>query len=208
MLKLLLVVLSFLILSGCTINIETEKEPDSNLEPNEEIDEIEAEEEEIFSIGLESSVASPLKVGQYGIASKYNAILEEYKDVDVGITKIYDNPDEIISDYNLDNPDNIIEKKDGYKYVVLDYEVIFYDFETESFGTDVILDMEVLNSDNNNFVTDGVKQVIGINVLEKSTGVVNGERGTVQVAFAIPNDVTNYLVKFGTSEHTIAYYKV
>lgn len=208
MFKLLLVFISFFLITGCTINLgdEEKKEEEIVVEEDEDLENI--EEIKVTSIGNESSLSNPLKVGEYGLASKYNAVISGYKDVDVAITRIYDNSDEIIEEYNGNNPDNKIEAKDGYKFVVLDYEVIFFDFETESFGTDVTLDMEVVNTDDSNFIVNDVKQVITINVLSKSTGIVNGDKGTVQVAFMIPKNVENYLIKFGTLEHTIAYYKV
>ena len=149
------------------------------------------------------------KVRCYGADDVREGVaIMHHEDVDVSITKIYDNSEEIVNSYNLNNPDNEISKEVGYKYVVLDYEVVFFDFETESFGTGVELDVEVVNTEGNSFVVNEVKQVIQVNTLSKSVGVVNGDKGTVQIAFAIPENVNNYLIKFGTIEHTIAYYKV
>ena len=68
--------------------------------------------------------------------------------------------------------------------------------------------MEVVNTNNENFVVNGVKHVVKIDVLKKDLGVVDGEKGTVQVVFSIPENVNNYLIKMGTIDHTIAYYKV
>lgn len=207
--KFLLIFLSVICLTGCTVDISKDKDVENNvLNVEEETDEFVEVDLKIKSLGVTSSISNPLSIGEYGIASKYNASLEEYKDVDVTIKKIYDNSDEVISNYNLENPENVISKENGYKYVVLDYEVIFYDFETESFGTDVILDVEVSDISNNSFVINGVKQVVHINVLSSDKGVVDGDKGIVQIAFAIPNSVNSYLVKFGTYDHTIAYYKV
>ena len=205
--KLLLLFLTLIIITGCTINVDF-LENDKPILEDEEIVEDEVEVEDIFSIGKSSSLNNPLKVGEYGIASKYNAVLDTYKDVDVVIKEIYSNSDEIINLYNQSNPDNVILKDDNFKYVVLDYEVIFYDFETESFGTDVRLDMEVLNTNNSNFVINGVKQLIKVDILKQDLGVINGGKGTVQVVFALPKDVNNYLIKIGTLDHTIAYYKI
>lgn len=205
--KFLLIFLSLIIITGCTIDINVDKESDTEIEEESSVEE-DIEEEKIPSVGKESSLSNPLKVGEYGIASKYNAVLEEYKDVDVLVKEIYSDSLEIVNLHNQNNPDSIIEKEDGFKYVVLDYEVIFYDFETESFGTDVVLDMEVVNTNNENFVVNGVKHVVKIDVLKKDLGVVDGEKGTVQVVFSIPENVNNYLIKMGTIDHTIAYYKV
>jgi len=111
MIKMLLIILSFSLITGCTINLSKDNNDDDSLEINEEIEEEKEFVEDVTSIGIKSDLANPLKVGQYGVASKYNALLEEYKDVDVCITKIYDNPDEIIADYNRDHPEDLIEKK-------------------------------------------------------------------------------------------------
>jgi len=209
--KFLLLFLALIIITGCTIDVDF-SDGDRFLVNEEIMEEIQSENkvesEVISSIGKTSSLNNPLKVGEYGIASKYNAVLDDYKDVDVAIKKIYSNPDEIVDLYNHNNPDNVILKEDGFKYVVLDYEVIFYDFETESFGTDVRIDIEVVSTSNNSFVINDVKQVIKIDILKQDLGVVNGDKGTAQVVFAIPNDVNNYLIKIGTLEHTIAYYKI
>ena len=209
MFKLLLVFIGCFLITGCTIDLSTDdKDIQEPVIEKEEKEDESNEKEEVVSIGKESSLSSPLSVGDYGLASKYNAVINGYKDVDVSITKIYDNSEEIVNSYNLNNPDNEISKEVGYKYVVLDYEVVFFDFETESFGTGVELDVEVVNTEGNSFVVNEVKQVIQVNTLSKSVGVVNGDKGTVQIAFAIPENINNYLIKFGTIEHTIAYYKV
>lgn len=205
--KLLLLFIFLIIITGCTIDIDLSGDTNSN-NYDDDIVVDEKTEEEIFSIGKKSSLSAPLKVGEYGIASKYNAVLDEYKDVDVSIKEIYANSDEIVNLYNHNNPDNVILKEDGFKYVVLDYEVIFYDFETESFGTDVKLDLEIVDTNNNVFVINGVKQVIKVDILKQDLGIVNGGKGIVQVVFSIPKDVNNYLIKVGTLDHTIAYYKI
>ena len=200
--RLLLLILFIFIVTGCTITIsggssDTEKEEEKVIT-----------EEEVVSIGTVSDLENPLVIGDYGIASKYNVYLNEYKDVDVCLKKIYEDGESVVNAYNISNPDNVIELKDGYKFVVLDYEVIFFDFETESFGDNTRLNVEVVDSSNNPFVVDEIKQVVDIYVLEESLGVFDGGKGVVKIAFMLPEDVTNYLVKFGTYEQTIAYYKI
>ena len=200
--RLLLLILFIFIVTGCTITIsggssDTEKEEEKVIT-----------EEEVVSIGTVSDLENPLVIGDYGIASKYNVYLNEYKDVDVCLKKIYEDGESVVNAYNISNPDNVIELKDGYKFVVLDYEVIFFDFETESFGDNTRLNVEVVDSSNNPFVVDEIKQVVDIYVLEESLVVFDGGKGVVKIAFMLPEDVTNYLVKFGTYEQTIAYYKI
>lgn len=208
MFKLVLVFMCFFLITGCTIDLGSEDKEINDPVVEEKEDDETDKKEEVVSQGSESTLSNPLSVGDYGLASKYNAVIGGYKDVDVVITKVYDNSNEIVNSYNLNNPDSAISKDDGYKYVVLDYEVVFFDFETESFGTSPELDIEVVNTDGNSFVVNGVKQVIQVNALSKSMGIVNGDKGNVQIVFAIPEEVNNFLIKFGTLEHTIAYYKV
>lgn len=207
--KLVMLLLCFFLITGCTIDItKTDFKKKDKVDKKEEIIEVEKEKDEKESIGINSSIGSPLSIGEYGIASKYNAFLEEYKEVDVVVKNVYENPDEIIGEYNLNNPDKAIEAEEGYKFVVFDYEVIFFDFETESFGNDVRLDVDVVNVDGSNFVVNDIKQVLKINILSEDTGIVNGGAGIVKVVVSVPDTVENYLIMLGTLDHTIAYYKV
>lgn len=203
-LKVLFVLFLVFSISGCTIDISKNKNKVIDHSNDEEVIDL----EEVESVGVSSSVDKPLSVGDYGIASKYNVYLGEYNDVDVKLSKIYEDSEEIVNKYNLSNPDKKISKQTGFKYVVLDYEVAFFDFKTESFGDNVRLDIEVVDSNNNNFVVNEVKQVIEVHILKEDLGIVDGGIGTVKVAFAIPSSVNSYLIKFGTYDHTIAYYKV
>lgn len=203
-LRVFFVLFLVFILSGCTIDISKNKNKDIEKDDEEEITDL----EEVESVGVSSSIDSPLSIGEYGLASKYNVYLGKYKDVDVKLSKIYEDSEEIVTKYNLSNPNKMINKQKGFKYVVLEYEVTFFDFKTESFGDNVRLDIEVVDSNNNNFVVDKVKQVIEVHILKEDLGIVDGGIGTVKVAFAIPSYVDNYLIKFGTYDHTIAYYKV
>lgn len=199
-----LLLIFVLFISGCTINIDSATE---NKKENLEKEENEFSEE-VISQGIASDVTNPLVIGDYGLASKYNVFLNEYKDVDVKLIKIYEDADSIIQRYNSDNPDNKIEKEKNYKFVVMRYDVVFFDFETESFGDKVRLDVDVVDVDGNNFVVNGIKQNIEIFILEEDLRVFNRQSGSVKIAFSIPEDIDSYLIKFGTYEHTIAYYKV
>ena len=206
--KSLFTIMLILILSmtGCTINIDSTKDDidDLNFENSQE----ENTEEEVKRSGLSSSKDHPLNVGEMGIASKYNVIKEEYLDVDVKLLEVLDNPDAIIEQYNKNNPDNVLNKTAGFKFVVIDYEVTLIDFETESFGIDVGLDVEIKDASDKEFVVSDVKQVIDVKNISEDAGVIKNGTGRVRIAFEIPNETTNYLVKLGTNSHTIAYYKI
>lgn len=200
----LMLVLAILV-TGCTIDISKNHDRDDNAMDEEERS---TDKEKMESVGSTSSKDAPLSIGEVGISSKYNAILDTYQDVDVKLLKIYDDELYQIEKYNEKNPDDQIEVDDDYKAVVLQYEVSLFDFETESFGTSVELDTEITDVNDNSFVVNGVKQVIDVKVLDSDAGITNGSSGKVTIFFQIPKDVTNYLVKLGTNNQKIAYYKV
>lgn len=203
--SIFLMLILLLGVTGCTINISDKKDYDDQYETDEVSNDV---EEEINSIGKTSTVDSPLGVGEVGRASKHNAVLDAYQDVDVKIVSISETPLEVVNEYNTQNIDDQFVVDDKYQLVVLDYDVTLVDFETESFGTSVGVDVEITNINGDNFIVDDEKQVIVVKKLYEDVGVVGDETGTVTIAFQIPKDVTNYLVKLGTNSHTIAYYKI
>ncbi len=204
--KIFLAMLLVFFVTGCTIKLSDEQEQAGSDLNDVAADETQVEQKE--SVGILSSKTNPLKIGSVGIASKYNAVLEDYRDVDVKLVKIYDDVDTIINDYNAKHQDAKVVAEKGYKLVVLDYEVTLINFETESFGSDVKLDLEVTDTNDNSFVVNGVKQIVKSTTLDEKTGVLNNESGTVTVAFEVPQEVSSYLIKLGTNGHSIAYYKV
>ncbi len=203
--SIFLMLILLLGVTGCTINISAKKDYDDQYKTDEVSN---AVEEKINSIGKISTVDSPLGVGEVGRASKHNAVLDAYQDVDVKIVGISEKPLEVVNEYNTQNIDDQFVVDDKYQLVVLDYEVTLVNFETESFGTSVGVDVEITNINGDNFIVDDEKQVIVVKKLHEDVGVVSDETGTVTIAFQIPKDVTNYLVKLGTNSHTIAYYKI
>lgn len=209
-LMLLVLFLSFS-LTACTIKLgeeETKEKPLEEESPSSEEQKEPEEKENTENVGKKSSKDNPLSVGTVGLSSKHNALLDTYQDVDISIKEVSKDPIKIIGEYNTDNPDKMLVATKGYKFVVLDYEVTLNNFETESFGTDVRVDVDITDTSDKPFVVGGVKQIVDVHILKEDVGVVSGNKGTVQIAFEIPEDVSNYLIKLGTKGHTIAYYKL
>ena len=203
----LLILILCIFITGCTIDISKDNDG-GNKEVIEEPDETTEENTKMESVGVSSSKDNPLSIGKVGIASKHNAVLDVYQDVDVKIVKVYDNPKEMVEKYNEENPDSVIKLNSNYKLVVLDYEVTLVNFETESFGSDILLDVAIMNEKDNNFIVNGIKQIIEVYTLKADSGVISNSSGIVTIAFEIPKDASNYLVKLGTNNHSIAYYKI
>ena len=193
---ILLLIIPFLV--GCTIELS-----DSN--NNDNLDNTNIEEEKINNVGVNSSLSSPLKMDKYGLASKYNAKTSKYVTVDVKINKKLDK--KYIETYNKEHEDNFVTPK-GYKSYVLEYEVKLTNFETENFGVDPALDVEIIDEKGKEFVVSKVKQVIEVKILDQDLGVVNNSSGKVIIAFNIPDNYNSFIVKIGTKGQKQAYFKI
>lgn len=200
--RLILSLIIIFLVSGCTIEL-----PDS--QPIDDDKKVESNnEEKIERLGKTSSIENPLMIGSWGIASKYNALEDKYDDIDVLLEMVDGDVSEMVEEYNVNNPVNVIVPKEGYKGIVFDYEVSLYNFKTESFGSDVLMDIEVVDDKGNNIIIDEVKQVIPIVVMDAEQGIMTNKAGKVRIYFELPETINNYIVKIGTKNHTIAYYKV
>ena len=118
--KIFLAMLLVFFVTGCTIKLSDEQEQAGSDLNDVAADETQVEQKE--SVGILSSKTNPLKIGSVGIASKYNAVLEDYRDVDVKLVKIYDDVDTIINDYNAKHQDAKVVAEKGYKLVPLEEE--------------------------------------------------------------------------------------
>lgn len=194
---LLFLVIPFLV--GCTIELKDNS--DNNDDNNTDI-----LEEKIKNIGSNSSIKSPLKLNKYGLASKYNAKTLKYVTVDVRINRELDNS--YINKYNKEHSDDSFVTPKGYRAYVLEYEVILTNFETENFGVEPSLDVEVVDEKGNDFVVSKVKQVIEVKILDQDLGVVNNSSGKVIIAFNIPSNYNSLIIKIGTKGQKQAYFKI
>lgn len=194
---LLLLIIPFLV--GCTIELS-----DNNSDDND--DNTNIKEEKTKNIGSSSSISSPLKIDKYGLASKYNAKTSKYVTVDVKINKKLEKS--YIEKYNKEHKDDKFITPSGYKSYVIEYEVKLTNFETESFGVEPALDVEIVDEKGNDFVVSKVKQVIEVKVLDQDLGIVNNASGKVVIAFNLPSNYNNFIIKIGTKGKKQAYFKI
>lgn len=199
--KILFLIMIFLLTTGCTIDL-SDKDNNIKVDNNDKEEEVTKQKVE----GKKSTVKSPLTLGDTGITSKFNVINNKYEPVSVKLVRVMDNS--YIEDYNNENPDDKIKKTSGFKTIAIEYEVTLTNFKTESFGTDGLLETEILDVKGEVFRKDKVKQIIDIKVLNKDTGILENKKGSVIIAFQIPSNYSNYIVKLGTKDHEIAYFKL
>lgn len=197
--RLLLILLLVPLLVGCTIELDDGKDDITDNTNNEQ-------EEEIKNVGISSSLSSPLGIDKYGLSSKYNAKTGEYVTVDAKINQVLDNS--YIEKYNKEHEEEKFTTPKGYKSYVIEYEVILTNFETENFGIDPTLDIEVLDEKGKEFVYNKIKQIIEVKVLSKDLGIVKNGTGKVIIAFNIPDNYNSFIIKLGTKGQKVAYFKI
>lgn len=197
--KLLLLLLLVPFLLGCTIELSN-PEDDTKDNINKQ------EDKKIENKGSKSSVSSPLEIDKYGLASKYNAKTLEYVTVDVKITKKL--TDDYIKKYNKEHKEDKFTTPKGYNSYVIEYEVILTNYETENFGVEPNLDVEILDEKGKDFVVSKEKQIIEVKTLEQDLGVVKNGKGKVVIAFNIPDNYNKFIIKLGTKGKKVAYFKI
>ncbi len=207
--KYLIFSLAFLILlTGCDFNYKV-KIDTSSKEDDEIVEEEEKIEEKVEHQGKKSSKDEPLKINEVGLASKYSVKEEKYDDVDVKVVenKKIDFDNEDVKKY-IEKENVEIESKSGYKLIMTTIDVTLVDFKTESFGSDVEVNTEILDEKSNPIVVNGVKQFIDAYAIDKGNGKFEGETGTLKIVYQIPNDVNSYMIKLGAVGNTQAYIKL
>lgn len=200
--KTLLLIITLLSLTACSFKKEIfigEKETIF-------IEESEIEEEQ-YNQGKNSSVTKPLDELEVGLASKYNPKIKDYQIVDVRISDIsLENNQDYLEKYNtLNDP---IELKENFKIIVLKYETTLINYDTETFGSDGELYVEIQALDGNPIMYNDIKQYIDIYYLEKSEAKFKNETAFVKLIFQIPEESKEFLLKLGAADKVQAYFKV
>ena len=191
--KLLPIFIIFMfIVTGCTIDL-------SSNDDKEVIDKEEKKStvEEKKLTGKSSSLSRPLKIGDTGICSKFNVVKDKYEEVDI----------KLLSKDEVDIKD-LLKIKDGYTVYILTYEVTLTNFKTESFGTNVGVDVEVLDTSGKQFVNNKLKEVTEVIEINSDTGVTTNKSGKVQIAFQVPDSYKKIIVVFGNNKGKKAYFKI
>lgn len=191
--KLLPIFIIFMfIVTGCTIDLSSN---DDKEVINKEDKKSTVEEKKLT--GKRSSLSSPLKIGDTGICSKFNVVKDKYEEVDI----------KLLSKDEVDIKD-LLKIKDGYTVYILTYEVTLTNFKTESFGTNVGVDVEVLDTSGKQFVNNKLKEVTEVIEINSDTGVTTNKSGKVQIAFQVPDSYKKIIVVFGNNKGKKAYFKI
>lgn len=201
--KKLLIILVLTLLTACSFK----KEIYIGGRGSEELEDETPSEEILINAGKSSSIASPLALGETGLASKYSPKIKEYQIVDVTLKNIsLSDNDEVFKKYSSEVEE--ISKKTGFKVVVLEYETHLINYETETFGSDGEVFAEIQATNGEALVYDGVKQVIDIYYIDKSEAKFKNDKAYVKLMFQIPEAADSFLLKLGAAGKVQAFFKV
>ena len=159
----------------------------------------------------ESTVSSPLKINEWGLASKYVSkyLSEEYEDtsyvdVPVRVTKVTrgEEADKIVRDW--------CDKQTFYKYeepkantewVVFDYEVDLSDltFDKGTIGTDTKISSAIKGLDGNSVKYNDITYFLSTRDISDSEYKTKPGVYKCQFIVTLPEGCTDYLVKLGDS---------
>ena len=157
-----------------------------------------------------STKESPLKIGTWGIASKYSGESREYEDIYVKPTKVIRGEEAKKAVQEFTDKSSFYkyqEPKEGLEWVVLDYDINFGNFTMPSYGADSRVDTSIKGVGNYSSVNyKGVTYILTTTNIGDSKSVKT-KTTSGRVAFQMPIGCKDYIVQFGSYNETNAFYK-
>ena len=158
---------------------------------------------------IESSLTDLLNKNEWGYASKYNTQVSGYQDVRIRITKYTRGLEakQIAKDY-LDNS-SVYEYDDpdeGAEWLVIDYEVDFYNFERSKYGDSTTVSVDISGLDGKSGIKYNGSTFYTTAMNIGSSEYVKTTKGTGRVLTQMLEGCTDYAVVFGVSGEGKAYF--
>ena len=157
-----------------------------------------------------STQESPLQKGVWGIASKYSTETKKYEDVYIKVTNIVrgEEAKKAVQDYvNSKTYLKYEEPKEGLEWVVLDYDLDFANYTKPSLGANADVTVSIRGVGNNSSVKyNGVTYILTSRYIG-SSNYVKTQNAEGKIAFQMPIGCKDYIVQFGASNNTNAYFK-
>ncbi len=158
-----------------------------------------------------SSLENPLKVGEWGIASKYNTNTRSDQNVNVKVTNIIrgDEAKKMAQDYmNSDYSIYKYEEPEGYQeWVVIEYDVDFADtYVPGELGASPDVNADITGPDGKAIKYNGITYINSV-IEIGSRDYIKTKTGSGKILTQIPEGCTDYIIDFGTYDGTHAYFK-
>ena len=159
-----------------------------------------------------SSLESPLQVGEWGIASKYNPSNGEYQNVNVRVTNIIRGEEAkqmaqeyMSSDYSIYR----YEDPEAYQeWAVIEYDVDFGDtYEMdEELGASPNVDGDICGPDGSSIEYNGIIYISSV-IEIGSRDYIQTQTGSGRLLTQLPIGCTDYIIQFGAYNETNAYFQ-
>lgn len=159
-----------------------------------------------------SSLESPLQVGEWGIASKYNPSNGEYQNVNVRVTNIIRGEEAkqmaqeyMSSDYSIYR----YEDPEAYQeWAVIEYDVDFGDtYEMdEELGASPNVDGDICGPDGSSIEYNGIIYIPSV-IEIGSRDYIKTKTGSGKLLTQLPIGCTDYIIQFGAYNETNAYFQ-
>lgn len=157
-----------------------------------------------------STRENPLTKGTWGIASKYSTETSENEDIYVRVTNIVrgDEAKKAVQDYvNSSSFYKYEDPKEGLEWVVVDYDIDFADYTKPSIGANARVDVSLKGSGTRTSVVYNGMTYILTSTYIGSSDYVKTQTAKGKVAFQMPIGCKDYVMQFGASNGTNAYFK-
>lgn len=158
-----------------------------------------------------STLQTPLQVGEWGTASKYNTETKGDQNVNVRVSRIIrgDEAKKMAQDYmNSDYSIYKYEEPEGnQEWVVIEYDVDFGDtYVPGELGASPTVDGDVTGPDGGSIKYNGISYINSV-IEIGSRDYIKTKTGSGKLLTQIPIGCTDYIIDFGTYNGTHAYFK-
>ncbi len=158
-----------------------------------------------------SSLENPLKVGEWGIASKYNTNTKSDQNVNVRVSNIIrgDEAKKMAQEYmNSDYSIYKYEEPEAYQeWLVVEYDVDFGDtYVPGELGASPNVQGDVTGPDGSSVKYNGVSYINSV-IEIGSRDYIKTKTGSGKLLTQIPIGCTDYIIDFGTYNGTHAYFQ-
>lgn len=158
-----------------------------------------------------SSLEKPLKVGKWGIASKYNTNTKSDQNVNVRVSKIIrgDEAKKMAQEYmNSDSSIYKYEDPEAYQeWLVVEYDVDFGDtYIPGELGASPNVQGDVTGPDGKSIKYNGISYINSV-IEIGSRDYIKTKTGSGMLLTQIPIGCTDYIIDFGTYNGTHAYFQ-
>lgn len=206
--KILILILVIVLVVAITLSgyifFHNSKKNDQPIKEAKQEDEQEKKQEEIIDYGY-------LKIGEWGIASKYSSKKEEYENVNVTVKQIIrgEEAERVVKEYTQNNKYfTYQEAQEGMDCLVVEYEINFGNYTKGNNGANSDIQTRIKGYGENENI------VIGNETYETKTQDIsnreytNSEQISGKFVTQIPKECEKYVIVFGNEEYNYCQFEV